>query len=94
MGDIKCQRCGKWFSVARTSATRKFCQQCRIERERERDKAYKLKKRAQEKKENPNSRQNKKKEKRVSQIENIVAEARKAGLSYGYYQAFKLVGRL
>lgn len=94
MGEIKCQRCGKWFSVSKTNATRKFCQRCRIERERERDKAYKLKKRTQEKKENPNSRQNKKKEKRVSQIENIVAEARKAGLSYGYYQAFKLVGRL
>lgn len=85
----RCERCGAEFEQR---GFRKYCDDCRIIVRREKDAAKKRKQReGWRTSELPVRR---KKKPRVSQIEAINDAARKAGMSYGQYQAMKAMGRV
>jgi hypothetical protein len=84
----RCERCGAEFEQR---GFRKYCDDCRIIVRREKDAA---KKRKQREGWRTSDSCEAKEEPRVSQIEAINDAARKAGLSYGQYQALKSMGRL
>ena len=102
---MRCERCGGEIPLLGSPGRRKYCRKCRIEREKERDKIYRERAKAKAKKSKKKEpveeiafvepkKTVEKKEKRVSQIGNIAVEARRAGMSYGRYQALKAMGRL
>lgn len=85
----QCERCGTIFV---RQGFRKYCDDCRIIVKREQEAAHKKKQRdGWRTGELPVRR---KKNPRVSQIEAINDAARKAGMSYGQYQAMKAMGRV
>ena len=85
----RCERCGTIFV---RQGFRKYCDDCRPIVKREQEAAKKRKQReGWRTSELPVGR---KKKPRVSQIEAINDAARKAGMSYGQYQALKAMGRV
>ena len=79
----RCARCGVVLEKRRTN--QKYCDDCRAAARREQEAARRLKRR--EGRRIGELSKKKKKKPRVSQIENLNAAARKAGMSYGKYVA-------
>ena len=88
-GKRRCARCGVVLEKRR--GNQKYCDDCRAAARREQDAARKQKQR--EGWRTGELPEKKKKKPRVSQIENLNAAARKAGMSYGKYVAMLAMQR-
>lgn len=90
---IQCVKCGNDYIASNYGRNRKYCPPCALEVRRERDRF----KHKQARDKDRSSRLKQKadiKPKRISQIDNLAAAARAAGMSYGRYVALREAGRI